>query len=112
ELMKLMWKDVAAGLPAMTAYDNALKAKGSNLNYTYHNFAISLRFLKSCTDAAPFCFSDANTIRNAVGMLNTVHGQIASIGGSFNGSISNNYATNWVALPKSGTYSIELTNTS
>jgi hypothetical protein len=113
ELMKLMWRDIAAGLPAMTAYDNALKAKGSNLNYTYHNFAISLRFLKPCPDPVPpFCFPDGHIIRDLVGTLDTTHGQIASVGGSYNGSMSNNYATNWVALPKSGTYSIELTNTS
>jgi len=112
ELMKLMWKDIAAGIPAFTAYENALKAKGSSFDHIYHNFAISLRFLKSCTDAETFCFYDANTIRNVRGMVNTVHGQIASVGGSYNGSMSNNYATNWVALPKSGAYSIELTNTS
>jgi hypothetical protein len=110
-LMKAMWANIGAGQSAITAYDNALKTKGTNFNNTYHNFAISLRFMKGCASAAPYCFSDAASIVASHGLPSN-QGAVANIGGSYTGVLSNTYATNWVSLPSSGAYSIQLNNTS
>ena len=81
-LMKSMWASIGAGQPAITAYDDALKAKGTNLNDTFHNFAISMRFLKECASAAPYCFSDLAGILNKLGSLPSNQGAVAASAGT------------------------------
>jgi hypothetical protein len=111
-LMKAMWASIGAGQPAIKAYDDALKAKGTSLNTTFHDFAISMRFMKGCASAAPYCFSDGAGILAGLGSLPTDQGAVATVGGSYTGMVSNTYAANWVGLPSSGAYSIQLNNTS
>jgi hypothetical protein len=111
-LMKAMWASIGAGEPAIKAYDDALKAKGTSLNTTFHNFAVSMRFMKGCASAAPYCFSDGAGILANKGGLPSNQGAVAAIGGSYTGVISNTYAANWVGLPSTGSYSIQLSNTS
>lgn len=111
-LMKAMWASIGAGQPAIKAYDDALKTKGTNLNSTFHNFAVSMRFMKGCASAAPYCFSDAAGILANKGSLPSDQGAVAAVGGSYTGVISNTYAANWVGLPSTGSYSIQLNNTS
>ncbi len=111
-LMKAMWANIAAGQPAITAYDGALKTKGTDLNTTFHSFAISMRFMKGCATAAPYCFSDGPGILANKGSLPGNQGAVAAVGGSYSGTVSNTYAANWVSLPSTGTYSVQLNNTS
>ncbi|MFN8473130.1 MAG: hypothetical protein U0822_13155 [Anaerolineae bacterium] len=113
---EVVYKDflafVAAGQAAIPAYDNALKAKGSNLNDLFHNFAIAIRFTKKCPVANPYCFSDGDGI--ALKMQNTPiqnDGEVASVGANYTGSISDTYSINYVGLPSSGAYSVEVANT-
>ncbi|MFN8483453.1 MAG: hypothetical protein U0768_10460 [Anaerolineae bacterium] len=102
----------AAGQAAIPAYDNALKAKGSNLNDLFHNFAIAIRFTKKCPVANPYCYSDGDSI--ALKMQNSPiqnDGEVASVGASYTGSITDTYSINYVGLPASGAYSVEVANT-
>lgn len=111
-LMKAMWANIAAGEPAITAYDNALGSKGTSLDDTFHRFAASLRFMKPCATSTPFCFSDGGDIVTSRGGTPANQGAIASIGGGYTGALPNTYAANWIGLPPSGTYAVQLTNTS
>lgn len=111
EIMQSFWTNVAAGQGALAAYDAALGVAGANLADTFHNYAIASRFLLSCPAASPFCFEEAAGYLAKAGPVAN-HGQIAAIGGSYLGSLQNNFAANWIGLPSAGVYSISLTNLS
>ncbi len=60
----------------------------------------------------PYCFEEAAGYLSTGG-ANAVHGSIATAGGSYNGSVQDNYALNWIGLPTSGgPYTVTLQNTS
>ena len=97
-----------------TAINQALVNKGTTLADAYHAYAIAVKFLKTCGGGYvyPYCFEEASGYTAAAG-IPAVHGTIGSIGGSYSGSVADNYALNWIALPTgSVTYSVVLTNTS
>ena len=111
-LMKAMWAAIAAGQPAITAYDSALRSRGANLDDTFHRFAASLRFMKPCATSTPFCFSDGGEIVSNKGGTPGNQGDIGSVGGGYTGSLPNTYAANWIGLPGAGTYAVQVDNTS
>lgn len=111
-LMKAMWANIAAGEPAIIAYDNALRSKGSSLDDTFHRFAASLRFMKPCSTGTPLCFSDGGDIVTSKGGVPDNQGAIANIGQGYTGSLPNTYAANWIGLPSTGSYAVQLNNTS
>lgn len=111
DVMQQFWVNVGAGQSGQKAYDKALSTKGSNLKDVFHDYAITSRFMKSCPSAAPYCFEEAAGYVAAKGALSD-DGQIAAIGNAYNGSLRNNYAMNWVQLPKSGPYNVILKNLS
>ena len=111
DVMQAFWANVAAGQSGLAAYNNALGTKSSNLADTYHSYAIASRFSKSCPTGSPYCYEEGAGYISARG-ANANHGNIASIGGSYAGSLANNYATHWIGLPTSGIYAISLENTS
>lgn len=113
DVMQHFWENVGAGQPALTAYNNALVAEGTTLADAFHNYALAMRFSKDCGAgyAAPYCFEEGSAYASFVGSLPAVQGTIAAVPGSYNGTVKNNYAINWVDLPINSTYQVTLTNT-
>ncbi len=111
DIMQAFWNNVAMGQSGLTAYNNALGTKGANLADTFHNYAIAARFMKTCPTASPYCFEEASDYLASAGSIED-HGRIVSIGQSYTGNLQNNYAINWIRLPKRGIYSISFENTS
>jgi hypothetical protein len=64
----------------------------------------------------PYCFEEGPEYVNGDGVQSgagetSAHGTIAQVGGSFAGSIPDNYALNWVVLPRqSKSYRVTFTN--
>ena len=123
DIMQQFWVNVGAGEDALTAYNNALAAEGTdsnNLPDAYHKYAIAAKFSKACGAGYenPYCFEEgAAYMTYAAGQENTpnqipVQGTIDSNSGSYNGNVEDHYATNYVSLPTSGSYSATLNNSS
>lgn len=110
DILQAFWTNVAAGQSGLTAYNNALGTKGTNLDDTFHNYAIAARFSKSCPTGTPYCFEEGSGYVAAAGVPSS-HGSISAIGGSYPGNLQDNYAINWIDLPTTGTYSVTLDNT-
>lgn len=113
DVMQSFWENVGAGEAELTAYNNALVAEGTNLGDAFHKYAIAVTFSKACGAgyAAPYCFEEGDAYESSAGGLADVQGSIASVPGSFTGSVKNNYAINLIELPVSSTYQVTLTNT-
>ena len=114
DVMQHFWENVAAGQDALVAYNNALVVEGTNLADAFHKYAIAAKFSKACTGGyvGDYCFEEGADYLASVGSLPPVQGTIAANPGSYNGSVHNHYATNWVSLPTSGSpYQVTLSNT-
>lgn len=117
DIMQRFFENVGAGQEALTAYNNALATEGTNstnLADAFHRYAIAAKFSKACggTYAAPYCFEEGAAYVTAAGAPSPVQGSIAATPGTFNGSIQNHYAANWVTLPTAGSpYQVTLNNT-
>lgn len=108
------WENVGAGQDALVAYNNALVAEGTNLPDAFHKYAIAAKFEKGCSGgyAGDYCFEEGPDYVTFMGGLPPAHGAIAANPGTYNGSIKNHYATNWITLPTSGSpYKVTLSNT-
>jgi len=96
----------------LNALNTALTSKGTTLADAYHAYAVAVKFNKACAGGYiyPYCFEEGPAyVANAGPTI--VQGTISSVGGSFSGSIRDNYALNWVQLPSgAGTYNVTLTN--
>jgi hypothetical protein len=98
-------------LPALNA---GLVSKGTNLADAYHAAAIALKFNRPCTGGYvyPYCLEEGPGYVAQKGST-PLQGTISSVPGNFTGSVPDNYALNWVALPTSGgSYNVTLSNTS
>ncbi len=108
------WENVAAGQDALIAYNNALVTEGTNLPDAFHKYAIAAKFEKGCSGGydGDYCFEEGPDYVAFMGDLPPVHGTIAANPGTYNGSIKNHYATNWITLPTVGSpYKVTLSNT-
>ncbi|MBX3009965.1 MAG: hypothetical protein KF832_00615 [Caldilineaceae bacterium] len=113
-VMQHFWENVGAGQQALTAYNNALVTAGTNLPDAFHHYAIAAKFEKGCTGgyAGLYCLEEGPDYTTFVGSLPPMHGAIAANPGTYNGSIRNHYAANWISLPTSGSpYQVTLNNT-
>ncbi|MDM8518587.1 hypothetical protein QUF64_00965 [Anaerolineales bacterium HSG6] len=110
DIIQNFFMGLDSGKTALTSYNDALVQKGTNLNDTFHNFAIASRFMKSCSTASPYCYEEAEGYKNYQDRINPIadSGTIGAIGGSYDGSMKDNYALNWVGLPTSGSYKVSL----
>jgi hypothetical protein len=115
QVMQDFWEETSksASSNMLEALNTALVNKGTTLADAYHVYAVAAKFNKTCGGGYvyPYCFEEA------VGYLATagptaVHGAIAAPGGSYTGSLADNYALNWISLPASGAYDVTLKNTS
>lgn len=116
QVMQDFWEETSKSATSnmLDAVNTALTNKGTNLADAYHAYAIAVKFNKSCGGGYvhPYCFEEAAGYVSAAGST-SVHGSIASVGGTDTGSIPDNYALNWVSLPTGSThYDVTLQNTS
>lgn len=116
QVMQDFWEETSQSTSSnmLTALDTALVNKGTNLADAYHVYAIAAKFNKSCSGGYgyPYCFEEGANYVAASGAT-SVQGTISSVGNSYNGSVQDNYALNWVSLPTSGApYTVTLQNTS
>jgi hypothetical protein len=115
QVMQDFWEETSKGTgDNLSAINTALVNKGTTLANAYHAYAIAAKFNKTCggSYAYPYCFEEAAGYLSTRGAT-TVQGSIAAIGGSYSGSVADNYALNWIGLPTSGgPYTVTLQNTS
>jgi len=111
DFWELTSKNQASNLEAMNA---ALVIKGTTLPDAYHDYAIAAKFMAPCgaTYVVPYCFEEAAGYVGTAGETEP-HGEVSAVGGSFSGSVEDNYALNWVVLPTTGgPYDVNLSNDS
>nr|MBA3727756.1 hypothetical protein [Actinomycetota bacterium] len=103
----------------LEAMNSALAPEGTTLAAAYHAYAVAVKFNKACGGGYvyPYCFEEGPQYVNGDGVQpgageTQPHGTIESQGGSFSGSIPDNYSLNWVVIPETGPYRVTLTNTS
>jgi hypothetical protein len=115
EVFQDVWEAISQSLTSvdLAALNGALVTKGTNLPDAYHAAAIALKFNLPCGGglAYPYCLEEGPAYVANAGPT-PLNGGILSPGQSFSGSIEDNYALNWVALPASGSYPVSLQNTS
>jgi hypothetical protein len=115
QVMQDFWEETSKGTgDNLGAMNTALVNKGTNLANADHAYAIAVKFNKACGGSYvyPYCFEEAAGYLGAAGAT-SVHGTLSSVGGSYSGSVPDNYALNWVSLPTSGgPYTVTLQNTS
>lgn len=116
DFWELLSKPIASGGSSgqLEAMSTALSLQGTTLADAYHAYAIAVKFNKACTGGYvyPFCLEEGPVYVTYAGAT-AVQGNINAIGGSYTGSVADNYALNWVRLPTTGgTYRVTLNNTS
>jgi hypothetical protein len=115
QVMQDFWEAVSQSTPSidLDALNAALVNKGTTLAVAYHAAAVALKFNQVCGPslAYPYCLEEGPAYV-ALNGSTPVQGSIGSIGGSFSGSVRDNFALNWVTLPSSGAYDVTLENTS
>jgi hypothetical protein len=115
EVMQDFWEAVSQSTTSidLTALGQGLAGKGTTLADAYHDAAVALRFNQPCAGGwtSPYCLEEGPLYVTAQGAP-PLHGAIAAAGASFSGTIEDNYALNWVALPQAGPYPVALRNAS
>ena len=113
QIMQDFWEITSQNTGSnLAALDTALTNAGTNLPDAYHAFGVAAAFTKTCGGgyASPYCFEEASGYVGSAGTT-SLHGTVGAVGGSYNGSVADNYALNWVGLPTSGgSYSVTLRN--
>jgi hypothetical protein len=114
-VMQDFWEATSRGLGNnLSAMNLALVNRGTTLADAYHAYAIAVKFNRPCGGAYayPYCFEEGPGYVSAKGAT-AVHGSISAAGSNYSGTIQDNYALNWVSLPKSGgPYAVTLRNMS
>ncbi|MEX2101625.1 MAG: hypothetical protein WEA54_03725 [Actinomycetota bacterium] len=114
-VMRTFWELVSKETASnLGAWEQALfDAHGGDLGEDYHEASIALKFLKKCRGGYvyPYCLQEANGYQKTTGP-NPNTTVIGSVGDDYDGTVQDNYALNWVGLPGSGTYDVDVTNTS
>ncbi|HSJ52360.1 MAG TPA: hypothetical protein VLC52_01325, partial [Anaerolineae bacterium] len=84
----------------LSALSAALTNKGTTLANAYHAYAIAVLFNKTCAGGyvSPYCFEEGSAYVASAGPT-VVPYTIASVGGSYPGSLADNYSLNWINLP-------------
>ncbi len=111
EFWELTSRNAASSLTAM---QGALARKRISLASAYHDYAIAAKFVSTCGGgyALPLCFEEGGAYRAAVGNEPEATGAVEGIGAAYSGSVEDNYALNWVALPTNGSYNVTVRNAS
>ncbi len=99
------------GLDAVRA--SLQQGKGISLDDAYHEFAVGARFVKDCANplAPPFCFAEGDIYTGGERGRPASHGEVERLGASFAGEVEDNFALNWVNLPRDAAeYDVTLVN--
>ncbi len=114
-VMRTFWELIGREIASnLGAWEQALAdAKGGDLAEDYHEASIAMKFLKRCEGnyVYPYCLQEANGYRNTAGPTGNT-AALGTAGGSYDGSVRDNYALNWIGLPATGTYDVDVENTS
>jgi len=92
QIMQDFWEIISknqnSSANELVSLNAALNNRGTNLADAYHAYAIAVKFNKACEEGYiyPYCFEEASGYVAAGGQT-MVHGIIASIGGSYSGSM-------------------------
>lgn len=115
DVIQTLWENVAALQSPLTAFENAVQAKGFVLNSLFHEYAISLKFSQSCNDGytEPYCFSEGDSYRATADSEIETHGTMKSIlVNRFDGAIKDDFSINWIELSPNAHFSLTLENRS
>lgn len=115
DLIQTMWENISAQQPALTAFGNALQSKNLALPSFFHEYAIGLKFSRSCGGGyvAPYCLSEGDSYRATAFEEIETHGAlVAASANTFSGAIKDDFAVNWIELPISSRFSLTLQNQS
>lgn len=114
DVMQGFWERTSRNEPGMlTSLNDALGSKGSSLPRAYHDYAIAAKFVRGCGAgyALPLCFEEGDGYRTATGGQPAPTGSVGT-GSTYFGSVQDNYALDWIALPTTGSYDVAVKNTS
>ena len=114
QVMQDFWEETSKNTYSnLAALNAALNNRGTTLADAYHAYAVAVKFNKACGGGYvyPYCLEEGPDYVAAKGPT-SVQGAVGAIGGSYAGSLVDNYALNWVSLPTSGPYNVTLQNTS
>jgi len=113
QVMQAFWEVTSRNEGNMlTAMQQALATKQRTLPETFHDYAVAAKHMRTCGGNyfLPYCFEEAaGYVASAPGGAPPPsNGTIAAAGGSFSGTIEDNYTINWVTLPNTGSYNVTL----
>ncbi|MBA3533841.1 MAG: hypothetical protein H0T73_18135 [Ardenticatenales bacterium] len=114
DIIQDLFVSIGAGRGALGAYEDALPLKGTTLDDQFHQYAIATKFSKTCGSgySSPYCYEEGADYVQHKGGVPASHATIATVVGSYSGTIRDNYAVNWVTLPTGAApFSARLTNT-
>lgn len=115
DIMQDFWEETSKNSgDNLGAMETALSNAGTTLASAYHDYAIAAKFNKPCGGgySYPYCFEEGADYVSFQGST-PLNDSIGSVGGSYNGSVQDNFALNWVGLPTgSSAYTVTLQNTS
>jgi hypothetical protein len=107
DIMQRFWELTSRGQASnLGALDQAFRERGVTLGDAYHDAAIASWFVLPCDPLPrPFCFTDAVAYTDLNGVPNP-HDVIAAAPGEKLGQIEDNYATQWIELPRGSRFSV------
>jgi hypothetical protein len=113
DVMQRFWELTSRGQASgLEALDRSLDAEGITLALAYHAHAIAAKFARPCGGGyvLPHCLEEGPAYVAAKGPT-AAHGSV-SMGGTFSGSLPDNYSLNWITLPVGVPLQAVLRNTS
>ena len=115
QVMQDFWESTSQNVESnQDAMAAALATRDTTLADAFHAYAVAVKFNKPCGGgyAVPYCFEEGPGYVATAGPT-AVHATVSSVGGSATGSVEDNYALAWVALPSSASpYNVTLANNS
>jgi hypothetical protein len=102
-VFQVFWEQISKGSTTnLAALGKGFKARGTNLATAYHNAAVALRFLASCSATArKFCLEEGQAYQSAAGS-NDDHASLGGAPDSLSRRLANDFALNWIRLPVGG----------
>jgi len=113
DIIQRFWEKTSRNEPGnLAALDSSLQSEGTSLAAAYHAYAIAVKFNKPCGGGyqRPYCLEEGPAYVAAKGPTPT-HGAVA-MDSTYQGSLLDNYALNWIELPQGTDFQATLTNTS
>lgn len=113
DLLQLFYEKAVRGTNAVETFDETLQEYDTNLDETFHAYANTFAFSKSCNRnfPAPYCFDEGGEYVEAMEDLPERDGEIKRATGEYRGTIREGYSINFVDLPINRTYAVTLDNT-